>query len=134
MTARRTSAPLPVTALHRSLLRWYRREKRPFLWRDSDNPYLVPTSEFMLQQTQASRVQQLLPAWYLRFPTLGSLAAATPREVLLAWAGFGYNRRALHLQRAARQIVSRHGGRIPKDPVELRTLPGVGKYTAHAIA
>lgn len=134
MTAKRSSPPLPLAELHRSLLRWYRREKRAFAWRDSEDPYLVLVSEFMLQQTQASRAERFLPAWINRFPDIVSLAHAGRRDVLLAWGGLGYNRRALYLHRTAGEIVSEHGGTIPKDPAVLKSLPGIGAYTAHAVA
>jgi A/G-specific adenine glycosylase len=88
----------------------------------------------MLQQTQASRVEPAFVAFCERFPTVEALAAASRADVLRAWAGLGYNRRAVRLHGAAREIVERHGGRVPPSLDVLRTLPGVGPYTASAIA
>lgn len=91
-------------------------------------------SEFMLQQTQVARVRIHLPRWLERFPSLAALAAASRRDVLIAWSGMGYNRRALHLHAAARVVMERHDGVLPSDPTLLRRLPGFGRYTAHAVA
>jgi A/G-specific adenine glycosylase len=88
----------------------------------------------MLQQTQASRVAAAYPSFLRRFPTLRALAAAPRRDVITAWGGLGYNRRAVRLSEAARAIVSDHGGRMPRDRSELLALPGVGPYTAAAVA
>jgi A/G-specific adenine glycosylase len=88
----------------------------------------------MLQQTQASRVVPAFIAFVERFPNVRTLAAAERAEVLRAWAGLGYNRRAVALHRAARAVMEEHRGRVPTDPVALRTLPGVGPYTAAAVA
>jgi len=120
--------------LNRILLRWYARHGRSLPWRDVDNPYYVLISEFMLQQTQVARVMEHFPRWIARFPTVAKLAAARRREVLLAWSGLGYNRRALYLHAAAQEIMRRHGGRIPDDVEALHALPGFGRYTAHAVA
>lgn len=125
---------ISTVRLHRKVLSWYRVHKRPMPWRDIDNPYLVFISEFMLQQTQASRVMDLFPAWVKRFPDLPTLAKARVRSVLVAWSGFGYNRRALNLHASAGLILKRHDGVIPRDPDILHGLPGIGAYTAHAIA
>ncbi len=91
-------------------------------------------SEIMLQQTQAARVIPIFEAFMQRFPTVSALAAATRADVLRAWAGLGYNRRAIALHAAASTIVREHGSRIPQDPATLRSLPGVGEYTAAAVA
>jgi A/G-specific adenine glycosylase len=88
----------------------------------------------MLQQTQATRVEPVFVAFLRRFPTVRSLAAASRADVLRAWAGLGYNRRAVTLHGAAVAVVADHGGRVPVDPAVLRTLPGVGPYTAAAVA
>jgi len=88
----------------------------------------------MLQQTQASRVEAAFPAFVRRFPTVGSLARAGRAEVVRAWAGLGYNRRAVFLHAAAQDVIRNHRGRVPVDPVALRSLPGVGPYTAAAVA
>ncbi|MCB2203879.1 A/G-specific adenine glycosylase [bacterium] len=120
--------------LRERLLRWYTRHARTLPWRDIDNPYYVLVSEFMLQQTQVARVLEHFPRWVGRFPDINALAAATRRQVLLAWSGMGYNRRALHLHEAARMVRDEYGGTLPSDPAELQKLPGVGRYTASAIA
>ena len=117
-----------------ALREWYAPRRRAYPWRGSHDPYAVLVSEVMLQQTQAGRV---VPAfrWFLRrFPTVRTLAAASRRDVLLEWGRLGYNRRAVRLSEAARAIVRDHGGRIPRDPATLRELPGVGPYTAAAVA
>ncbi|HZB01011.1 MAG TPA: A/G-specific adenine glycosylase [Actinomycetota bacterium] len=88
----------------------------------------------MLQQTQASRVEPIFEAFLARFPEVGALAGAPRAEVIRAWDGLGYNRRAVALHEAARVIVRAHGGRMPRDPELLRGLPGVGPYTAAAVA
>jgi A/G-specific adenine glycosylase len=88
----------------------------------------------MLQQTQAARVEAAFPAFIRRFPSIQALARASARDILGAWAGLGYNRRALALGQAARAVVRDHGGRIPDDPRTLAELPGVGTYTAAAVA
>ncbi len=88
----------------------------------------------MAQQTQAERAATAWTAWMTRFPTVGSLAAAPVADVVRAWAGLGYNRRAINLQRAARVIVDEHGGRVPDTVDALEALPGVGPYTARAVA
>lgn len=88
----------------------------------------------MLQQTQAERVAKLYPLFMRRFPTVRSLARAPLHDVLRAWQGLGYNRRALSLRKMAQAVVARHGGRVPSDPAVLKTLPGIGTYTASAIA
>lgn len=114
---------------------WFREHARPLPWRVSPrDPYLSLVSEFMLQQTQVSRVLARWPEFLGRFPTLADLARAPERAVLAAWSGMGYYRRARHLHAAARGVMERFGGRIPGDAAALRTLPGVGPYTAGAIA
>lgn len=120
--------------VHRRLLRWYSIHKRRLPWRDVDNPYYVLISEFMAQQTQLARVVEHFPRWIKRFPDIAALAAAPRRAVLIAWSGMGYNRRALNLHTAAQRIVSDFEGRIPDNPDTLRVLPGIGRYTAHAVA
>ncbi|MBI5646313.1 MAG: A/G-specific adenine glycosylase [Ignavibacteriae bacterium] len=123
-----------ASTLHRLLLRWYRKHGRPLPWRIEGDPYRVLVSEIMLQQTQVARVLPVFDAWMERFPDPAALAAASKRDVLLAWAGLGYNRRALHLHEAARILTLEHAGRVPDDIEALRRLPGVGRYTAHALA
>lgn len=120
--------------INRQLLRWYARHARVLPWRDIDNPYYVLVSEFMLQQTQVARVLTHFPRWIGRFPDIAALASASKRDVLLAWSGMGYNRRALQLHAAARMIRDNHDGVIPDAPGALQHLPGVGRYTAAAIS
>ncbi len=110
-----------------ALLRWYERVKRPLPWRETRDPYALLVSEVMLQQTQAARVVPYYEAFLARFPDAATLAAAPPRDVLEAWSGLGYNRRALLLQRAAGEVAE-HGW-----PDDLEQLPGVGPYTAAAV-
>jgi A/G-specific adenine glycosylase len=121
--------------LGREALRaWYAPRRRAYPWRGSHDPYAVWVSEVMLQQTQASRVVPAFRSFLRRFPTVRALAAAPRRDVVREWGGLGYNRRAVRLSEAARQIVRDHGGLIPRDPATLRELPGVGPYTAAAVA
>jgi A/G-specific adenine glycosylase len=117
--------------IREKLLAWYDREHRDFPWRGTRDPYAVLVSEVMLQQTQASRVAERFDRFLSRFPTAAALAAAPGSEVLGEWAGLGYNRRALSL-RAAAAAVTRDGW--PSDIAGLQQLPGVGPYTARAIA
>lgn len=119
--------------------RWFVREARDLPWRtrplgSKRDPYVVLVSEMMLQQTQASRVAERIAGMLERFPGVRELAGASDEEVLAAWSGLGYYRRAIHLRDAARVVVSEHGGKMPGDVEELMALPGVGRYTAGAIA
>jgi A/G-specific adenine glycosylase len=120
--------------LRQALLGWYDLHRRELPWRGSTNPYHVWLSEIMLQQTRVAVVLERYGAFRKRFPTLAKLAAAKPESVLAAWSGLGYYRRARALHRAARQIVAARKGRVPRTLDELRELPGVGRYTAAAIA
>jgi A/G-specific adenine glycosylase len=113
------------------VLGWYDRAGRDLPWRRTCDPYAILVSEVMAQQTQVARVVPHYERWLQRWPTAGALAAATPAEVLAAWVGLGYNRRALRLREAA-AIVARDGW--PRDAEALRRLPGVGPYTAAAVA
>lgn len=117
-----------------SILAWYAATARPLAFRASADPYAVLVSELMAQQTQAERAAAAWTAWIARWPTPGSLAEAPTADVLRAWAGLGYNRRALALHRAAKAIVADHAGRVPDDVAALEALPGVGPYTARAVA
>ena len=130
-------APLSVAQPRRVaplLLAWYRRTARDLPWRRSSDPYRVWLSEVMLQQTQVERVQDYFRRFLARFPTVTSLARADEPEVLRLWEGLGYYRRARQLHAAARAVVREHGGRFPDTVADLRTLPGVGRYTAAAVA
>jgi A/G-specific adenine glycosylase len=118
----------------RRLLKWFRKVGRELPWRTTRDPYRVLVSEFMLQQTQVKRVEQFYLRFLERFPTVDALAAARPRQVREAWDGLGYYRRAANLHRLARTVVTEHGGSIPDDPKTLTQLPGVGRYTAGAVA
>jgi A/G-specific adenine glycosylase len=114
------------------LLEWYRRNGRDLPWRNTRDPYAILVSEVMLQQTQVSRIVPRYLEWLERWPTAEALAAATPAEVITAWSGLGYNRRAVNLHRCAVAVAARGG--FPREPRELERLPGVGPYTAAAIA
>ncbi len=116
-------------------MEWFEPRRLAYPWRrPRPDPYAVLVSEVMLQQTQASRVAPAFERFLRSFPTVRSLATAPAAEVVRAWAGLGYNRRAVALWEAARTIVSSHGGRVPDDPSALSELPGVGPYTAAAVA
>jgi A/G-specific adenine glycosylase len=119
--------------IRRAVLSNGRSALRPFPWRETRDPWAVLVSEVMLQQTQAQRVVDPYVRFLDRFPTVSACAHAGPGPVLEAWAGLGYNRRARHLHRAASAIVDRHGGVVPADLRALRSLPGVGAYTARAV-
>jgi len=118
----------------RRLLRWFRRHGRDLPWRRTRDPYHVLVSEFMLQQTQVSRVAAYYHRFLERYPTVEALARSEPAMVRESWAGLGYYRRAAHLHRLARTVVDEHAGVIPADPALLLLLPGVGRYTAGAVA
>ena len=118
----------------RRLLAWYRTAARHLPWRLTRDPYRVLVSEFMLQQTQVSRVLEYYAPFLRRYPSIEALARAHGSAVREAWDGLGYYRRAANLHRLAREVVRRHRGVIPADPSELLRLPGVGPYTAGAVA
>jgi A/G-specific adenine glycosylase len=125
----------------RRLLRWYDKCRRNLPWRADPaggrpkvNPYHVLVSEAMLQQTQVATVIPYFNGFIARLPTLADLAAADEQEVLRLWQGLGYYSRARNLQAAARQVVSEHGGELPREVDQLLSLPGVGRYTAGAVA
>ncbi len=119
----------------RALRTWYRPRRAAYPWRtDPPDPYRVLVSEVMLQQTQAGRVAPAFLAFVRRFPTVRALAAASRAEVLRAWAGLGYNRRAVAIHEAARAVVRDHHGIVPVEVSALRGLAGVGPYTAAAVA
>jgi A/G-specific adenine glycosylase len=121
-------------AFRRRVLAWYRRNGRDLPWRRTRNSYAILVSEIMLQQTQVSRVIPKYREFLRRFPTLRALSRAPLRDVLRCWSGLGYNRRARDLWRCAGAIEKEHGGRMPRDVVSLRRLPGIGRYTAGAVA
>lgn len=117
-----------------AVLEWFDARGRSLPFRASSDPYGILVSEVMAQQTQISRVADRWSAFMATFPSVKVLAAAQPADVLRAWRGLGYNRRALNLQRAARAIVAEHGGLVPSALGDLERLPGVGRYTARAVA
>jgi A/G-specific adenine glycosylase len=129
-------APLPSTdkIIQGKILTWYRKNQRSLQWRSTTDPYHILVSEVMLQQTQVARVQEKLPLFLGTFPTLRRLASATTAEVVRAWSGLGYNNRSIRLRNLARIVVDEHGSSIPSDPTTLLQLPGIGPYTAHALA
>jgi A/G-specific adenine glycosylase len=132
-----TSSPIDerqIAAFQEQILSWYDTFKRDLPWRCDPDPYHVLVSEIMLQQTQVDRVIPKYHAFLERFPTLTSLADASTADVLRQWQGLGYNRRALNLKRLAEVVVREHGGALPASVEELERLPGIGKYTARAVA
>jgi A/G-specific adenine glycosylase len=118
----------------RSLLSWYRQNQRDLPWRRTADPYAILVSEFMLQQTQVATVIPYYNEWLRRFPSVESLAAASESDVLHAWQGLGYYSRARNLRLAAIAITEHHCGRFPESVDSIRQLPGVGRYTANAVA
>ena len=124
-------------AFSRRLRAWYRVNARDLPWRQTRDPYRVLVSELMLQQTQVSRVLDYYHRFLQRFPDLARLAKAPPRQVREAWEGLGYYARARNLHRLARDVTRRGAepnGTLPADPERLRKLPGIGEYTAGAVA
>lgn len=117
-----------------ALLEWYVPRARPLRIRATREPWAILVSEVMAQQTQIARADQAWVMFMARYPTSRALAAASTAQVLRAWTGLGYNRRALNLQGAAVAIEDEHGGRVPADVAKLEALPGVGPYTARAVA
>ena len=125
--------PQEIRSFQRALLRWYSRNGRDLPWRRTRDPYAILISEIMLQQTQVATVIPYYNRWLRRFPNFHALAAASETEVLHAWQGLGYYSRARHLHAAARTISEDYAGRCPSTAEELLALPGIGRYTAHAI-
>lgn len=115
------------------LVAWYRAHRRDLPWRRDPRPWPVWVSEIMLQQTRVESVLPYFARFLERFPTPAALAAAPIDDVLAAWAGLGYYRRARHLHQAAQQVVERHGGEVPDDPAAFAALAGVGRYTCGAV-
>ena len=126
--------PSRGTSFVASLLDWFATVMRPFPWRKTYAPYDVWISEIMLQQTQAGRGALYFETWMRRFPDIQSVALADEEAILASWEGLGYYSRARNLQSAARRIMSEHGGGFPRCIDDIRALPGIGEYTAAAIA
>jgi A/G-specific adenine glycosylase len=125
---------LEPAVFRRRLMSWYRSHARTLPWRGVNDPYKIWVSEVMLQQTRVAAVIEHYEGFLRRFPTIVALALATEDEVLAAWSGLGYYRRARMLHKAAQFIVQERGGVLPRTSTELRTLPGIGEYTCAAIA
>jgi A/G-specific adenine glycosylase len=125
-----------VSDLARALVTWFRANGRDYPWRRTHDAYAVLVSEIMLQQTQITTVLErgFYARWMERFPDFATLAEASESEVLGAWQGLGYYRRARNLQRLAKVVVSDHAGVFPRDPEVIRSLPGIGPYTAGAVS
>jgi len=133
-TARTASKSPQARRIRAALLKWYDRAARDLPWRRTNDPYRVWVSEVMLQQTRVTTVIPYYDRFLKRFPDPRSLAMADEEEVLALWSGLGYYRRARSLQAGAQAVMERHAGEVPRDPGALRDLPGVGRYTAGAIA
>ncbi len=123
-----------MSSLSDDLLRWYRTHARPLLWRGDPSPYAIWVAVVMLQQTRFETVIPYYEHWMARFPTVHALAAASEREILMAWEGLGYYSRARNLHCAAQVVAVECAGELPRDTRSLRRLPGIGRYTAGAIA
>lgn len=129
-----SASAFDAQALGRTLLDWFSQAQRPLPWRQAYAPYQIWISEIMLQQTQMERGVEYFQRWVERFPDIAALAAADEDEVLKYWEGLGYYSRARNLIKAARIIHQHHQGHLPRSTAELRLLPGIGPYTADAIA
>jgi len=123
-----------ISEFAQDLLLWYAENARDLPWRGHSDPYAIWVSEIMLQQTHVETVIPYYQRWMQRFPTIGALAAASQQDVLAVWEGLGYYSRARNLHRAAQIVATQHAGQLPADIAALRSLPGVGRYTAGAIA
>jgi len=128
-----TLPPSSIEDLHRCVLSWYASHRRELPWRDESDPYRILVSEIMLQQTGVGRVTPIYKRFIERFPSFEALAEASRQDVMRAWAGAGYNRRAIYLHECSRIVCRDHGGRLPADPSVLATFPGLGPYTVAAV-
>ena len=126
--------PSEVRAFRKKIYTYYRKHGRDLPWRKTRNPYHILVSEIMLQQTQVERVIGKYNEFINAFPDFRSLARASLRNLLTVWQGMGYNRRALALRSLAQTLMNEHYGKLPSDPENLIALPGIGKYTAGAVA
>jgi len=136
---RLAASPVPPTgktlaAFRRALLRWYDQHRRDLPWRETRDPYRIWLSEIMLQQTRVAAVLDHYRIFLKRFPNVQTLAAATEDAILAAWSGLGYYRRARSLHQCAKELVREHRGAFPQTAEALQSLPGIGRYTAAAIA
>lgn len=134
MSAAEAKGTISTEEFQAIILGNFRETGRTFPWRETSDPYHIMVSEFMLQQTQTERVVPKYTAWLERFPTIQSLASASFASVLEQWAGLGYNRRARFLHESAKIVCERFSGQVPDQVEELDSLPGIGPYTARAIA
>jgi A/G-specific adenine glycosylase len=130
----RHAAAIPERAFRRTLLLWYDKNRRDLPWRKTREPYRIWISEIMLQQTRVAAVLEHYRLFLQRFPTINTLATASEDEVLTAWSGLGYYRRARLMRHCAIEIVEDHQGHFPSSSQALQSLPGIGRYTAAAIA
>src|SRR3989338_7410787 len=138
ISARKVKASKPSTigrveAFHRIVFDWFKKNGRDLPWRKTRSPYAIALSEIMLQQTQVDRVIPKWRAFLLAFPTWADLAEASTADVIRLWQGLGYNRRAVMLHRIAKEVIDL-GGELPNDIDAMKKLPGIGDYTANAIA
>ena len=125
---------MDYTFLHSTILTWFDNNQKVYPWRsESPHPYHVLLSEYMLQQTQASRIALKFPEFLNTFPTIEKLSNATNAQMIIAWQGMGYNNRAIRLRDCAKQIMDTFNGNIPSNYSDLLSLPGIGTYTASAI-
>jgi A/G-specific adenine glycosylase len=129
-----TSELADARRFQRGLLEWFDRHKRDLPWRRDRDPYRVWLSEIMLQQTRVAAVIDHYERFLRRFPSIEKLASAREASVLAAWSGLGYYRRARMLHAAAKKVVKENGGKLPATAEDLRALPGIGRYTASAVA
>lgn len=126
--------PSEVRAFRKKIYTYYRKYGRDLPWRKTLNPYHILVSEIMLQQTQVERVLEKYDEFIKAFPDFPSLARASLRKLITVWQGMGYNRRALALRSLAQTLMNEHHGKLPSDPEDLIALPGIGRYTAGAVA
>lgn len=134
MTGSKKTSAYRLRAIRRRLRAWYRSSGRPLPWRKTRHPYRILISEVMLQQTQVSRVLRHYPRFLRRFPSIRALSVSPVSDVIRQWRGMGYNNRAVRLRNLAKNVVEKNGGKLPRSVAELEKLPGIGRYTARAIA
>ncbi len=125
---------MTIQTFQKTILDWYKENRRDLPWRRTKNPYRIMVSEIMLQQTQVSRVLPKYKEFLSMFPTVEALANSKDSDLLVVWSGLGYWRRARFLKEACKTILKDHNGKFPKDVPTLLTLPGIGPYTAGAIS